>query len=70
MLVDLRRLMGLQDGHGLMNSRIIIHQHIQNGVAGLRAPLVNIFVLTRMDVLLTEQPSPKATRCVGCGSRF
>jgi hypothetical protein len=62
MLVDLCRIMGLQDGHGLMNSPIIIDQLIQNDVAGLCPLLVDIFVLTWIDVLPTEQSSPKATR--------
>jgi hypothetical protein len=66
-LIDLERMMSVEDGYSLVDQRIDIDHHAEDGVSGTSPPVVNIPV-SRISgssssgiAVLTPQPSPKTS---------
>jgi hypothetical protein len=65
-IIDLQRMMSVEDRYGLVDERIIIEHHAEDGAPGTSPPVVNIpFArISRSSSsgigVFTPQPSPKA----------
>jgi hypothetical protein len=66
LLIDFKRMMGVENAYSLGDQRIVIEHHAEHGVPGTSPPVVNVPIgrigrPSRSGIgVFTPQPSPKA----------